>query len=85
MEFIKEENRIYYRNENGIIVAEINFREIERGLFNIDHTFVDESLRGKGLASKLVEEAVKEIKNRDGQVVATCSYAKKWLEKNKLK
>lgn len=85
MEFIKEENRIYYRNENGIIVAEINFREIERGLFNIDHTFVDESLRGQGLASKLVEEAVKEIKNRDGQVVATCSYAKKWLEKNKLK
>ena len=37
--------------------------------------FVDESLRGQGIASKLVEMAVAEIKRKDCQVQASCSYA----------
>ena len=83
MEFIKEDNRIFLKDENAKIIAEIEFEEIESGKYNIYHTFVDESLRGKGIASKLVQEAVNEIKSRNGKVQATCSYAKKWLEKNK--
>ena len=83
MNFIKEKSRIYYKNEEGKIVAEITYKEVEKGLFNIEHTFVDESLRGQGIASKLVDEAIKKIKNKDGKIMATCSYAKKWLEKNK--
>lgn len=83
MEFRKEDNRIFLKDENEKIIAEIEFAEIEKGIFNIYHTFVDESLRGKGIASKLVQEAVNEIKSRNGKVQATCSYAKKWLEKNK--
>ena len=55
----------------------------EKGTFNIYQTFVGESLRGQGIASKLVEKAVEEIELKNGQVNATCSYAKKWLEKNK--
>lgn len=82
MEFIKEDNRIILKDENAKIIAEIEFEEIESGKYNIYHTFVDESLRGKGIASKLVQEAVNEIKSRNGTVQATCSYAKKWLEKN---
>lgn len=83
MEFRKADNRIFLEDENGKIIAEIEFEEIENGKYNIYHTFVDESLRGKGIASKLVQEAVNEIKSRNGTVQATCSYAKKWLEKNK--
>ena len=85
MEFRKENNRIFLEDENSKTIAEIEFEEIESGKFNIYHTFVDESLRGKGIASKLVQEAVDEIKSRNGTVQATCSYAKKWLEKNKQK
>lgn len=81
MEFTKEPNRIYLKNETGKIIAEIEFEEIEKGTYNIYHTFVDESLRGKGIASKLVEEAVKEIETRNGKIQATCSYAKTWLER----
>ena len=83
MEFIKEDNRIFLEDENAKIIAEIEFEEIESGKYNIYHTFVDESLRGKGIASKLVQEAVNEIKSKKGTVQATCSYAKKWLEKSK--
>lgn len=81
MDFIKEDNKIYLKDEKGKIIAEIEYEEIEKGVFNIYHTFVDESLRGKGIASKLVQEAVKEIEAKNGKVQATCSYAKKWLEK----
>lgn len=81
MEFTNEPNRIYLKDENGNIIAEIEFEEIEEGTYNIYHTFVDESLRGKGIASKLVEEAVKEIEARNGKIQATCSYAKNWIER----
>lgn len=84
MEFLKEDSRIYSLDGNKKVIAEITFEEIEKGIFNISHTFVDKSLRGKGIASKLVEMAVEEIQKRNGKVQATCSYAKKWLEKNIL-
>lgn len=83
MNFIKEENRIYLLDETGKTIAEITFEEIEKGVFNINHTFVDESLRGQGIASKLVEDAVKAIKEKGGKIQATCSYAVKWLENHK--
>ena len=83
MEFIKENSRIYSLDDNGKVVAEITFYESENGIFIIEHTFVEESLRGQGIAGKLVEMAVEEIKKRGGKVEATCSYAKKWLENNK--
>ena len=82
MEFKKEKNRIFLENEEGKIVAEITFEEVEKGTYNINHTFVDESLRGQGIAGKLVEEAVETIKEKGAKIQATCSYASKWLEKN---
>ncbi len=82
MDFKEEENRIYIENSNGDVIAEIEFEEIKDGVYNIFHTFVDESFRGQGIASKLVEKAVNYIKSKNGKVEATCSYAKKWLEKN---
>lgn len=82
MEFKVDKNRVFLENKEGKIIAEIEFEEIEKGKFNIYHTFVDESLRGQGIASKLVEKAVAEIKAKNGTVQATCSYAKKWLEKH---
>ena len=83
MEFIKEDSKIYILDNNKKVIAEISFYESENGIFIIDHTFVDESLRGQGIAGKLVEMAVEEIEKRGGKVEATCSYAKKWLEKNR--
>ena len=77
--FLTEQNRIYMEDAQGRIVAEITFPEILPGVYNIDHTFVDNSLRGQGIASKLVQAAVDEIRRRGGEVQATCSYAVKWL------
>ena len=83
MNFIIEENRIYLPDEMGNTIAEITFKEIEKGVYNIDHTFVDETLRGQGIASKLVELAVEKIKTKGCKVEATCFYAKRWIENHK--
>lgn len=82
MEFIIENERVYTCGADGKIIAEITFPETEKGVFCIDHTFVDDSLRGQGIAGKLVELAVGKITEQQGKVTASCSYAKRWLEKN---
>ena len=84
MEFVNEGNAIRAHNMEGKILAEITFPETAAGEYTIDHTFVDASLRGQGIASKLVQLAVDEIHKRCGKVMATCPYAVKWLaEKDK--
>ncbi len=84
MMFVTEKDEIYLNDENGMKTAYITFPETEPGVFTIEHTVVDESLRGQGIAAKLVEAAVQEIEKRGGIVKATCSYARKYLER-KLK
>ena len=80
MEFIKKECRIYLEDENKKVIAEIEYEDLGNGEYNIYHTFVDDSLRGQGIASQLVETAVEEIKKKGGKPQASCSYAKAWLE-----
>ena len=78
-DFQTEANRIFQTNESGKTVAEITVPETAPGVYTIDHTIVDDSLRGQGIAGKLVQAAVDEITARGGEVQATCSYAVKWL------
>lgn len=82
MDFQTESNRIYKEDENGKVIAEITFPETEKGVFCIDHTFVDDSIRGQGVAGQLVQLAAEKIQAQGGKVTATCSYAKHWLEKH---
>ena len=83
MDFIKEENRIYVENENNQTIAEVTFYEIEKGQYNIDHTFVDNTFRGQGIGSKLVQEAVNAINKKGAKIEATCPFARKWLAEHK--
>lgn len=83
MEYKVENNKIYCQNEENELIAEITFPEIEDGVFCINHTFVDDSLRGQGVAGQLVKLAVEKIQERGGKVTAACSYAQHWLAKNK--
>ena len=82
MVFTIEKSRIYAKNSSGKIVAEILFPEKTKGVFCIERTFVDDSLRGQGIASRLMRMAVLEITQAGGTVTATCSYAKNWLEQH---
>lgn len=82
MEFITEENRIYSSDEFGKVIAEVTFPTRDENRLDINHVYVDESLRGKGLASHLMVLAYNEIKARGKKIVAKCPYAITWFKKN---
>ena len=81
MKFITENNRIYANDEKGCIIAEITF-PTDGCTSTIDHTFVDSSLRGQGIAGKLMQLAVDKIKADGNKIAATCPYATVWLQRH---
>ncbi|MGN0578730.1 MAG: GNAT family N-acetyltransferase [Ruminiclostridium sp.] len=83
MEFITEKERIICL-EKGEQVGEVTFPEISAGVFDINHTFVDPSMQGKGIAAELVRRAIEEIKSKGGKLTASCSYAQRYIEKNNI-
>lgn len=84
MDFIHEKDRIYLEDENSNVIAEVNFPEDEKDktVRIINHTFVDESLRGQGIANLLLEELVKDLRKNNLKCIPICSYAVKWFEKH---
>ncbi|WP_411677622.1 GNAT family N-acetyltransferase [Caproicibacter sp.] len=83
MELKHEPERIFFLDQAGKTVAEVTFPQIRKGVVDINHTFVDDSLRGQGIASRLMEEVVKTLREEGKQAVLTCSYAKKWFSDHK--
>ena len=71
MEFQKEPGRIFALGEDGKLLAEITFP-----------TFVDESLRGQGVASQLVRAAAAELRAQGKRAKTSCWYAAQWFEKH---
>lgn len=61
--------------------AHVAYR-IENGAFDIRHTIVPAPLEGKGIASALVKEAYDYARGQGYQIVATCAYAVRWLQRH---
>lgn len=88
MNFTHEANRIFYKDDSGKLLAEVLFPAADSGtvgIVEITRTFVDDSLRGKGVADKLLGAAYNDIKAQNKKAEATCSYAVKWFEKHEDK
>ena len=81
MEFIHEKERIYQTDESGTVIAEVTF-PVKDGVAVINHTFVDDSLRGQGIAGLLVKMAVQQIRAKGLGLTASCSYAAIWLKRH---
>ena len=88
MKFEVDLNRIYSLDEKGEVVAEVNFPAISEGIVEITRTWVDDSLRGHGIAALLMEECYEALKADGRKAVLTCMYAVKWYgehpEKNDI-
>lgn len=81
MDFITENDRIYANDPSGKMIAEVTFPTKE-GVSVIDHTFVDESLRGQGIAGRLVKLAADKILSEGNKIGATCPYAVAWFQRH---
>lgn len=81
VDFIYKEGK-FYIEDDGYITAEITFTKAGKDIIIIDHTFVDEKCRGKGIALKLVERVIKYAIDNDKKIVPLCPYAKSVFDKS---
>lgn len=80
--FEEEKNRFVLKEE-GKDVAEITWQMKGLRHMVVDHTFVDSSQRGKGLAEKLVLAVIEKAKKEDLKIIPTCSYVVSYFDKHK--
>ena len=69
--------------DEGYFLGECNFLVIEENI-NIIHTEVDNNYKGQGIARKLVECVLDNVKKYNKKVIADCSYAKKIIKENNI-
>ena len=84
MEVKREEHKnkgaFFVENDEGDWIAEMTyFREGQRKIV-IDHTEVDESLRGESIGEKMVAAAVKFAEDNNLLIKPTCPFVKGILE-----
>ncbi len=82
MEWIYEEDGIRSVDETGKLLAEAVMENLSNGEIDITHVFVDDSLRGQGIAGKVMEKVIGYLRENNKKAVASCSYANSWLMKN---
>ncbi|MGE3467053.1 MAG: GNAT family N-acetyltransferase [Pyrinomonadaceae bacterium] len=63
-------------------LAEMSYVNAGETGFIIDHTEVDESLRGQGIGEKLLAEAVRYAREKKLKIYATCPFALRKLQDN---
>lgn len=82
MNFTYNPNQIALYDEQDKLLAEVTFPDTGDGAADIDHTFVDDSLQGQGIAGKLMEALAGHLRAQGKKAVLTCSYAVRWFEKH---
>jgi predicted GNAT family acetyltransferase len=75
-------NKIEYK-EDGKVLGEVVFPDVGLDLVCICSTFVEDELRGQGIAAQLLELTVEELRKTNRKAMLKCSYAVKWFEENK--
>lgn len=73
------ENQLAFVTEDGTKLAMIDFVE-EDGVLTLESTYVDDELRGQGMAARLMEEFIAFAKEEQKTILPICSYAVAWME-----
>lgn len=71
----------YFIRENNQLLAEMTYVWSGEKLI-IDHTFVDESLKGKGIGKLLLNKVVEFSRIKKIKIIPLCPFAKKMFEKD---
>ena len=63
--YIVCDDAIQYVDDQGTVLAEVTFPACAEGVVDINHTFVDPSLRGQGIAGELMRRTVEALQERN--------------------
>jgi len=83
MNWCYEPGRIYGVDETNSCLAEATFVFLDKNTVDINHTYVDSSLRGQGVAGEMMEAVALRLRQEGLKAVASCSYANAWLNKHR--
>ena len=72
----------FFIERDGKRIAEQTYKRLDEHRVVIVHTGVDDSLRGQGVARKLLDTFVGWARETGTRVAATCPYAKAQFEKD---
>ena len=81
MNFEIEANQIVYREGNRTL-ALIHWTAVDAHTIAADHTFVDESLRGRGVGKALLDALAAHAAARGWRIRAVCPFVVKWFERS---
>lgn len=72
----------FYYEVEGKRLAEMTYSKAGTELIIIDHTEVDESLKGKGVGLELLKYAVDYVRKKGIKILPLCPFAKATLQKH---
>jgi len=75
----KENERFVIYVEGNEVYVEYTMRNNE---IDLNHTYTNPALRGKGLAAHVVRAALEFAKENNLKVIPTCSYVQSFIAKN---
>jgi predicted GNAT family acetyltransferase len=72
----------FFVERDGARIAEMRYARTGEDAVNIEHTRVDEQLRGLGVARRLLDAVVAWARETHTRVSATCPYARAQFERD---
>ena len=72
----------FFVDVNGQRVALQTYRRVDAQHVVVNHTQVDDSLRGRGVARRLLDASIAWARQTGTRIAATCPYAKAQFEKD---
>ena len=72
---------IVYINEEKKNIAEMTWVEGGDGYIIVDHTMVDDSLKGQGIGRKLLDRIVELARERNLKILPLCPFVKATFDK----
>ncbi len=82
MEIKQGTNKFYVGNSENDFEAEITYQDLDGKTLVVDHTFVDPSLRGQGIARKLVDVVIEKARSEEKVIDPVCPYVKDVMTKD---
>ena len=82
LRYENEANEIVAYDENGVKRACLQFPAVNDKTVDVEHTVVDESLRGQGIGAELLEKFVARMRDENEKAVLTCPFAVKWFDEH---
>lgn len=73
----------FFIEQNGNRIAELSYRTLNENTLDANHTFVDSSLRGQGIADKLYQAFIEFVDQNGYQVRPSCSYIESKMRREK--